>query len=120
MSTTTPTSSDKLPEIQTEAGAAPVLPPLPTVDPSVQPTVGEDLERLRQIDCLKATIVRWKTGTHPDTVIEQVLARRLSLEESRFLTPFPLRVLTALALVFAGCAGAWGGLWFVCWQLGFT
>ncbi len=114
------TASDSASEILTEGGPVPAASLSPADSQKPEPTLKEDLEQLRSLDCLKAVIVRWRKGIHPDAAIEQLLARRLPIEEQRFLTPFPLRVLTALAIVLTGCTVGWAILWFLCWQLGFT
>ena len=114
-----PSEIEPLPELaETIPGGA--SEPVVIDDQSQPPTPQEDLKALLGLGIPGALLLRFRSGKHPDSRIEALLARRLDLNGEEFLGPFLIRALGTLALVIGFCSVAWLILWFFCTLAGFT
>lgn len=70
-----------------------------------------DLSRIEHMDWVRANILRFRLGKHPDPEIESLLERRMNLAGKNFVGPYPIRLLCTFAFVLIFCSFSWILIW---------
>jgi low affinity Fe/Cu permease len=83
----------------------------PAEDTVKEPSLGEDLAMLDQINVLKAVLIRMKGGRHPSPQIDALLKRRLDFSGESFQGPYIVRLASTLMMIFVLSVLLWSILW---------
>jgi low affinity Fe/Cu permease len=83
----------------------------PAEDTVKEPSLGEDLAMLDQINVLKAVLIRMKGGRHPSPQIDALLKRRLDFSGESFQGPYIVRLASTLMMIFVLSVILWAILW---------
>lgn len=83
----------------------------PAEDTVKEPSLGEDLAMLDQINVLKAVLIRMKGGRHPSPQIDALLKRRLDFSGESFQGPYIVRLASTLMMIFVLSVIIWAILW---------
>lgn len=76
-----------------------------------EPSLAEDYETLKNMNLLRNVMIRIQYGRFPNAETEALLKRRMDLDESKFQSPYLVRVIISIFVLFFLCTLTYIIIW---------
>lgn len=83
------------------------------------PTLSEDYESLKNMHLLRNVMIRMQFGRYPNKKIDEILKRRMNLDESQFQGTDIIRIILSILFSFLICTILYILIWLFATSMGF-